>query len=210
MPIPQIIPPSQMSAQLQKAKLIAHDRGVLDIELMFNPEEISFARNVKWDADTGNRGDHLLPKVNFSGVEPYKLTLKQLLFDTYESKESVMKYVDKIKKSVERIEAKADSRPPVYIFEWGVGKYFHCVVTSLTYKLTMFLTDGTPVRAIVDISLQEVDQTNLPGTKESASKKEDRTKGATPVKSTKKDSAKRDKALGSAMIKMFQKVPFQK
>jgi Contractile injection system tube protein len=189
---PKVISPNQKSAQLQKAKLIAYNKEAPDIELMFNPDEISFTRTVKWDADPGNRGDHLLPKVNFSGVDPYKLTLKQLLFDTYESKESVMKYVDIIKKSVERIQEKADSRPPVYIFEWGVGErksYFHCVVTSLTYKLTMFLTDGTPVRAIVDISLQEVDQTNLPGTKASASKKGDRTKGATPVKSTGKKSA---------------------
>jgi Contractile injection system tube protein len=185
MPIPPIISPSQKSPQLQKAKLIAHDTGVPDIELMFNPEEISFARNVKWDADTGNRGDHLLPKVNFSGVDPYKLTLKQLLFDTYESKESVMKYIDVIKKSVERIQEKADSRPPVYVFQWGSAypkDYFHCVVTSLTYKLTMFLTDGTPVRAIVDISLQEVDKTNPPGTKATASKKGDRTQGAQPTK----------------------------
>ncbi len=206
MPIPQVISFSQKSAQLQKAKLIAYNKEAPDIELMFNPEEISFARNVKWDADPGNRGDHLLPKVNFSGVEPYKLTLKQLLFDTYESKESVMKYVDIIKKSVERIQEKADSRPPVYIFEWGVGKgkdYFHCVVTSLTYKLTMFLTDGTPVRAIVDISLQEVDQTNLPGTKASASKKDDRTKGATPVKATKKDSTRRESPMGSTIKKAF-------
>jgi Contractile injection system tube protein len=183
--IPQVISPSEKSPKLQKAKLIAYEKEASDIELMFNPDEISFTRTVKWDADPGNRGDHLLPKVNFSGVDPYKLTLKQLLFDTYESKESVMQYVDIIKKSVERIQEKADSRPPVYIFEWGVGKrkdYFHCVVTSLTYKLTMFLTDGTPVRAIVDISLQEVDKNNPPGTKASASKENDRKKGHTPTK----------------------------
>ena len=38
----------------------------------------------------------------------------------------------------------------------------------------MFLTDGTPVRAMVDISLQEVDKNNLPGGTESASKASDR------------------------------------
>jgi hypothetical protein len=182
---PKVISIGEKSPKLQKAKLIAYKKEASDIELMFNPDEISFTRTVKWDADQGNRGDHLLPKVNFSGVDPYKLTLKQLLFDTYESKESVMKYVDIIKKSVERTQAKADSRPPVYIFQWGSAypkDYFHCVVTSLTYKLTMFLTDGTPVRAIVDISLQEVDQTNLPGTKASASKKGDRTQGHKPTK----------------------------
>ena len=181
----KVIKIDKKAPQLQKAKLIAYNNEAPDILLMFNPEEISFTRNVKWDADPGNRGDYLLPKVNFSGVEPYKFTLKQLLFDTYESKESVTeKYIDNIKKGVETIQKKPDGRPPVYIFEWGIGNkkdYFHCVITSLTYKLTMFLTDGTPVRAIVDISLQEVDRTNLPGTRKSASTGSDRENSLSPT-----------------------------
>ncbi len=48
-------------------------------------------------------------------------------------------------------------RPPVYYFMWGQQNYVQCMVKSLTCKLTMFLSDGTPVRAIVDISLQQVD-----------------------------------------------------
>jgi hypothetical protein len=178
MSIPAIIITKQKAPQLQKAKLRAYNNEAPDIELMFNPEEISFARTVRWEADPASRGTTLLPKVNFSGVDPYKFTLKQLIFDTYESKESVMeKYIDNIKKGVETIQQKPDARPPVYIFEWGVGNrkdYFHCVITSLTYRLMMFLTDGTPVRAIVEISLQEVDKTNLPGPKESQSTGENR------------------------------------
>jgi hypothetical protein len=34
----------------------------------------------------------------------------------------------------------------------------------------MFLSDGTPVRALVDIALQEVDKNNLPGGRKSDSK----------------------------------------
>ena len=45
----------------------------------------------------------------------------------------------------------------------------------------MFLTDGTPVRAIVDISLQEVDRTNLPGNRKSASTGSDRGDGLSPI-----------------------------
>ena len=171
---------TEKKSQLKKAVLKARAGEGQDIELMFNPEEISFTRNVTWESDKGNRGSQLLPKVNFSGVEPYKFTLKQLIFDTYESKESVMKYVDVIKKGVEKMNnAKADSRPPVYIFMWS-DKYFHCVITSLTYKLNMFLTDGTPVRAIVDISLQEVDEAYSPLNKESKSKDKARTNSRPP------------------------------
>jgi len=157
------------SQNLLKAKLVAFNNEAPDIEFMFNPTDISFSRSVTWKSNDGNRSTTLLPKVNFSGVEPYKFTLKQLLFDTYEKKESVMKYIDTIKKGVETIDGSPDKRPPVYILRWGT-EYFYCVMTSLTYTLNMFLTDGTPVRALVDISLQEVDKNNMPGDKESDSK----------------------------------------
>ena len=169
---------------LIKAKLKALAGEGKDIELMFNPEDISFTRNVKWEAVQGSKGSvSLLPKINFSGVEPYKFTLKQLLFDTYESRESVMtKYVNVIKEGVETMGRRTDARPPVYLFMWG-ETYFYCVITSLTYKLTMFLANGTPVRAIVDIALQEVEQNNLPGTKKSASTGENRSTGTAPMRS---------------------------
>ncbi|MEH2064488.1 MAG: hypothetical protein V7K50_19870 [Nostoc sp.] len=170
MATPAIIVIQKRQPQLEKAKLVAYNGEAPDIELMFNPTDISFARTVKWESKDGNRGTTLLPKVNFSGVEPYKFTLKQLLYDTYETKESVMKkYIDNIKKGVETINTTTDKRPPVYIFTWG-SEYFYCVITSLTYTLNMFMSDGTPVRALVDIALQEVDKNNLPGGRESASK----------------------------------------
>lgn len=165
---PAIIVIHKRKPELEKAQLQAYNKEAPDIELMFNPTDISFARTVKWESKDGNRGTSLLPKVNFSGVEPYKFTLKQLLYDTYETKESVMKYIDNIKKGVETINGATDKRPPVYIFKWK-DEYFYCVITSLTYTLNMFLSDGTPVRALVDIALQEVDKNHLPGGRESDS-----------------------------------------
>ncbi|MEH2387880.1 MAG: hypothetical protein V7K14_19305 [Nostoc sp.] len=173
MPSPSVISPKKLKPQLEKAKLEAYNGEAEDIELMFNPSEISFSRTVNWQKHPGNRGKSLLPKINFSGVEPYQFTLKQLIFDTYETKESVMKYIDIIKMGVESIGKEADKRPPVYTFKWK-DEYFYCVMNSLTYTLNMFLTDGTPVRAMVDISLQEVDKHNLPGGPESASQGEAR------------------------------------
>ena len=161
----------------------AGNENAQDIELMFNPEELSFTRNVKWEPAKASEGSTLLPKVNFSGVEPYKLILKQLLFDTYESRISVMEKIDNIKKGVEMCEKSKEKRPPVYLLTWGddeKNKYFHCVITSLTYKLNMFLSDGTPVRALVDITLQEVEKSRLPGTKESKSKKSHRSNPKNP------------------------------
>jgi hypothetical protein len=177
MTVPAIITTSKQNSPLVKAQLKQYNGEAPTIEFMFNPTELSLARTVTWKAGEGNRGDTLLPKINFSGVEPYKLTLKQLLFDTYETKESVMKYINIIRKGVETIDRDKDKRPPVYILAWGKDtEYFHCVMTSLTYTLTMFLSDGTPVRAMVDIALQEVEKTNLPGGKPPGDKGKDRAK----------------------------------
>ena len=77
-------------AQLTKAKLEVHSAlsgNPKNIEFMFNPSELEFSRQVFWHSDRGTRSSTLLPKVNFSGVEPYTCTLRNLLFDTYELKE---------------------------------------------------------------------------------------------------------------------------
>lgn len=48
-------------------------------------------------------------------------------------------------------------RPPVYYFIWGEHSYIRCMIKDFSFKLTMFLPNGRPVRAMVDLSLQEVD-----------------------------------------------------
>lgn len=159
---PTIITPQKKNPQLEKAKLVAYNGEATDIVLMFNPTDITFSRKVDWESKPGNRSTTLLPKINFSGLQPYMFTLKQLLFDTYETKESVMDYIKIIQEGVETIASKRDKRPPVYTFRWRTN-YYYCVMTNLSYTLNMFLTDGTPVRALVDISLQQVDEPNSPG-----------------------------------------------
>jgi Contractile injection system tube protein len=194
MTVPKIIETRHKAPQLEKAKLIARNKEAPDIILMFNPEEITFTRTVEWKQVEGGQGKTLLPKVNFSKVEPYKFTLNKLVFDTYESKESVMGKINDIKKGVEVVEGGSEKRPPVYLFSWGNTSntnFFNCVITSLTYKLNMFLTDGTPVRAIVDISLQEVDETNVPGSTASKSQDLERANGPMPPNASRVDTPRK-------------------
>ncbi len=51
-------------------------------------------------------------------------------------------------------------RTPLYTFAWGKNVYLRsCFVEKLSYKLTMFLPDGTPVRAVIDsLTLKEADE----------------------------------------------------
>jgi Contractile injection system tube protein len=144
---------------LEKAILTSQDGGQ-DIEFMFNPTQLAFEGVVETAESSGARTEGKgKPKVSFSHVKSYKVTISNIMFDTYEKGENVLdKYINKFKKSVEFAEGK--ERPPVYQFRWGSQVYLRrCFVEKLSYKLTMFLPNGTPVRAIIDsLSLKEADE----------------------------------------------------
>lgn len=81
----------QGDVRLVKAALIPRDGEASSIiRFMFNPEELRFNRSVKIEDMQGARTERGLPKVNFGFVEPYKLTLSNLIFDTYESGTNVL------------------------------------------------------------------------------------------------------------------------
>jgi hypothetical protein len=144
---------------LTKATLISQD-GVNNIEFMFNPAQLSFEGVVETSENAGARTqDKGKPKVSFSNIKAYKITISNILFDTYENGTDVVKkYIDSFKQTVEFAPGK--QRTPIYQFIWGNQIYLRrCFVEKLSYKLTMFLPDGTPVRAVIDsLSLKEADE----------------------------------------------------
>lgn len=144
-----------------KAKLIAQGGGK-NIEFMFNPTELSFSRTMNLNSSGGARTDDGVPKISFGSPDPYSLSINGLIFDTYETGENVIdKYIENFRQAVEFLDS--EERPPMYLLTWGKQEYLRCFVQSLSYKLSMFLPDGTPVRASVDITLQEIGETNSAG-----------------------------------------------
>ncbi|MEG4805817.1 hypothetical protein QUB63_35035 [Microcoleus sp. ARI1-B5] len=154
-----IAPISDKSGNLVKAILISDD-GVPPIEFMFNPTELVFEGVVETSESPGARTqDKGQPKVSFSHVKAYKITINKILFDTYEDGGDVVKkYIENFRKAVEFVKGK--ERPPIYQFMWGKQVYLRrCFIEKLNYKLTMFLPDGTPVRAVIDsLTLKEADE----------------------------------------------------
>ncbi|WP_445247276.1 CIS tube protein [Microcoleus sp. OTE_8_concoct_300] len=203
----------QVDSRLAKATLIPRtgEEGS-PINFMFNPTDLSLSRSVSITNMNGARTQRGLPKVNFGFVEPYKLTLAGILFDTYETGASVLNKIKPLLDAVdfskfqdpfnnqtnggntyqERVvkvsvlggamntfvqqiggknvlgaqeygsenigqQSLQLRRPPVFYFIWGGKNYMCCMVKQLDYKLTMFLPNGTPVRAMVNITLEEVD-----------------------------------------------------
>lgn len=146
------------AGKLEKAKLMSDESET--IEFMFNPTELSFQQSVTLNNGDGARTESGLPKVSFANPEPCTLTLSNILFDTYEQGTSVLDYIGKLIKAVDfadRGDGKG-KRPPIYLFTWGQHRYLRCFIQQITYKFTLFLPDGTPVRAKVDMTLKQVDE----------------------------------------------------
>ncbi|MEM9766781.1 MAG: hypothetical protein AAF892_02715 [Cyanobacteria bacterium P01_D01_bin.71] len=151
---------------LSKARLFCPDSSSLDFEFMFNPDKVQFKESVSVGESESARTDSGRPLVSFEYPNARTLRLKKVIFDTYESGENIMSvYINSLRQSVQfQGYSTGDSylpRPPIYQFIWGDNNYITCFVEKLDYKLTMFLADGTPVRAEVNLSLKEVDDSFL-------------------------------------------------
>ena len=143
---------------LEKAKLKGLD-GADDIEFMFNPTEISLSRSMSIEQSQGARTETGQNKTSFKHPNPYTLTIGNLMFDTYESGKSVLENVQKLSKAVEFTSAGKgeNKRPPIYLFTWGNHDYLRAFVKDFSCKLTIFLPDGTPVRAVINLTLEQVE-----------------------------------------------------
>lgn len=143
---------------LEKAYLhTVEDDDKYDFTFMFNPNEISISRKAVVTENRGARSQNEgIPKVSFAHPNATIIKIKDIIFDVYESKtRDLDKKLEKLTQTVKFVSGK--ERPPIYIFCWGKVNYLRCYVESLDYQLTLFLPDGTPVRAKASISLKEVD-----------------------------------------------------
>ncbi|MGD2077233.1 MAG: LysM peptidoglycan-binding domain-containing protein [Chloroflexota bacterium] len=137
------------------------DLGSLSVECMFNPFEYTVSKSNTYEEKAGNGTD--VPVVEFkkAGAQTLKL---QLTFDTYNLATDVSLTTNKLWKFMEAKENEQTSgenkkAPPWVAFEWGVFK-FVSVITNMTQKFTMFLKDGTPVRAAVDVTFTQYKDLN--------------------------------------------------
>lgn len=143
---------------LTKAELYSLDGDNYSFTFMYNPTSISINRKVEVPENNGTTTQEQgIPKVSFAHPKATTISIKDIIFDTYEASENrnVGERVEKLTQTVKFIKDK--KRPPVYIFTWGKINYLRCYVESVDYQLTLFLPDGTPVRAKASIRLKEVD-----------------------------------------------------
>ena len=146
---------------LTKAKLKPLDgEKASEITFMFNPKELSFTNQVKTTDNPGSRVTKSgRPHVSFSDIPPKQLVIKDIWFDTYETGKDVLK--DCLTPFIESVTFTDEKqRPPIYHFIWGPHNYLQsCFIEQLNYRLTKFMPDGTPVRAVIEtLGLKEIEK----------------------------------------------------
>jgi nucleoid-associated protein YgaU len=157
--------PSGLSAdsgELIKAFIFNEDTQSTVVECLFNPTDYTFSKSNTWTPDKAPGKD--IPIVNFQGGGPTTLQVS-LMFDTYAAgkRQDVRDYTEKVVSLMNIAPNTTDSqsktgRPPRVSFRWGNSWSFKAVITQISQHFTLFLSDGTPVRATLDVHFTQVEQ----------------------------------------------------
>jgi hypothetical protein len=121
------------------------------IEVLFNPTEYSFeiSNNFQASAPPGLNN----PILQFVNGNSDMLTM-DLFFDTWTDggRSDVTALTGRLA-ALLRIDAETHA-PPRVEFRWGVLA-FKAVIEKLSQRFTMFLSDGTPVRATLNVAFKQ-------------------------------------------------------
>lgn len=139
---------------LEKATITNLQTGE-QIPVMFNPEEYSL--------DLGNSFAEIgIPGLKTPPIQYVRGNIRnlkmELFFDTYEGKIDVRTETRRITALLDK-DANTQT-PPILLFSWG-GLNFKCVLESAGQRFTMFLQDGTPVRARLSVSFKEFESVEV-------------------------------------------------
>jgi nucleoid-associated protein YgaU len=132
-----------------------------EIKVMFCPKELNISKQNNWQA--ANSPQTNTPKFDFKGGGAETLKL-QLFFDTYVEQADVReKYTNAICDLMKIDEQSRDKktkkgRPPTVRFQWGQSVGFNAVITNISQRFSLFLPNGTPVRAVLDVSFQQFEE----------------------------------------------------
>jgi nucleoid-associated protein YgaU len=137
-----------------------------NVSVMFNPEEYSISRDNNF-AQMAVPGLSA-PIIQFAHGNQQSLEM-ELLVDTYEAHTSGNRPVnganEDVRKQVARITDLMNidpgtHAPPVLLFTWGTLT-FTCVLSRASQKFIMFLPDGTPVRARLQVTFSQYNNAEL-------------------------------------------------
>lgn len=150
---------------LVKAFLVNKDNPTMVVPFLFNPKELSVEKSNQF-AEVNIPGLSS-PVFQFVRGNARSVTM-DLFFDTYEQGTDVRIFTDRITgwdsgsmfsklpfipKGLMDIDSELHA-PPVCLFIWGTF-LFQCIIERVTKRFTMFLPEGIPVRATLNVTLKE-------------------------------------------------------
>jgi hypothetical protein len=158
--------------QLVKAKLVIIDPKAKpgqkgkEFLLQYNPQKVTIEKGVKYTKVAD--GGYDVPNKQFVGGNARIVDFDEIIFDTFEERKSVWeKYVQPLE-TLLHIE-ETIHRPFQIMLVWGnflkqpgasgnpqAMDSIQCQVVSMKTTYTLFLEDGTPVRARMKLTLEEV------------------------------------------------------
>ncbi len=133
-------------------KVLEGEKKDTEIKILYYPTEYTVEKSNSFS------------EVNVPGLEtPYIQYLKgnsgsislEVFYDTYNERSDVREYTQELSDLL-KIDPTLHAPPPLS-FLWGMPSKepFNCVLEKVSAKYTMFLSDGTPVRARLNITLKE-------------------------------------------------------
>lgn len=127
--------------------------GEDEIPVQFNPNEISIDKSVTYAEQEIPGLDS--PFQQFVNGSSETLTV-ELFFDVYEDRDGEPDDVRKLTDKINRLLLVDGDRhaPPLVKFAWG-SLSFQSVIESANTTFTMFRSNGTPVRARMDVTFRE-------------------------------------------------------
>lgn len=140
---------------LEKATLQAMDPNGQQIggpvTVLFNPAEYTLERSNTFQQTALPGLEAPITQFTSGGAETLSM---ELFFDTYTDKsgEDVRHYTEQVSNLL-KINADLHA-PPICRFQWGRVS-FKAVLERLNQRFTMFLADGTPVRAVLNVTFRE-------------------------------------------------------
>jgi nucleoid-associated protein YgaU len=150
-----------------KAMIVMMDPPFLTIPCQFNPSEIKFKKGTSWssnqkskkgDASTTPVSKVNTPVAHFNHGEAPRLSMT-LYFDTSEVGHMDVRYYTDLLVAltiINPLTLLSDSRPTVCKFIWGMFSAsltmaFTAYIPDVNITFSMFLPDGTPVRAEAEV-----------------------------------------------------------
>jgi len=128
------------------------------IEFQFNPKELSLTKAAVWKRHNAKGAKSAGPP-EYQGPQPSKLTV-EMFFDASDTQDtSVVTAVERLFACcVPTSETRQQQRssPPWVVFHWGGLTGFPAYLSQVQAKYTLFSTSGVPIRALCQVTMEEI------------------------------------------------------